>query len=406
MELFNRPCLRILNDYVLIVSIILLSGSLYYTTYGKNNLLFILLAWGSALVYFNRVAIDIKLWAYAALIVVIMAINPGLLFSHFLLTIGLLATAILICSYMKFEKFAELYFNIFMFICCFSWLGLFVIKLSFQSPLSYFISDANELYDNFIVFAVPVNNFVHSIQRISSLWWEPGAFAVLVDLAFLFSLITKKIRPVSFVILLLSILMIQSTTGIIVFAVFCLFGFSIWEAKKTYKVGALILLLILAAVIIQQPIFYKVLIVKFQKGSGNYVSFQARYNDLLVDWDLFKNNLFIGVGWGNLQARLNMAYQLLGQVETGPAAPPLANLISSILGQLGLLGLVLLKPLLWPAYLKEFSWWQRILLSLGLIILFSSENFGSFIIIWLLIIYGINFRHHSQSPTCAYKVAV
>ena len=132
---------------------------------------------------------------------------------------------------------------------------------------------------------------------------------------------------------------------------------------------------------------------KFNHGTAQNISYQSRANDILLDKNLIDKNPIFGIGYGNLSERDNEGYRMLGNDYRTVIMPTGSNGITLLIAYLGIIvGPIIIFLLVFPSLLYEFKIVTKILLLCACIGIFSSQNMFSYILPWLLIIYGVNRR--------------
>jgi len=156
-----------------------------------------------------------------------------------------------------------------------------------------------EGYEGFLY----VFGFRHHIDRNNSIFYEPGAYQIFLNVALFMLLLlktrfTQKQQWIYIAILLSALITTFSTTGFLIFAT--MFGLFLMESTVISANAKLALVSVLVAVALlfsaqfQEVIFAKIedlLDVKDITDSSNLRSFDA-----LVDMEIFRRNIF-GVGY-------------------------------------------------------------------------------------------------------------
>lgn len=317
-----------LSQYTLVFSTILISGSLYYSTFFKNFfLLFFLVSLIFIYYYKYNNKFDLK-FSQNKIIYVVFAIL--LAFGNFesktsscLVLATCLLCALLITEILEFKRFRECYINIIIFLSITSWMYIPVIYYDFLSPLPDFFSIINTEYSNFILFGVyraelPAylanNNYL--VTRNSGLFWEPGAFQIFVNIGYYFSIIDKRLSKKIFLIFLITQITISSTIGILVYILLTLLLYlrnrNLLNNKD--KVKILFSAIVISIISVELGIFKK-LVEKFDSSRSSFMSFASRINDLILDFKMLKDNIIFGIGYGNLEMREYFGIQYFGNLE-------------------------------------------------------------------------------------------
>ncbi len=225
--------------------------------------------------------------------------------------------------------------------------------------------------------------------RNSGVFWEPGAYQVFLNLALLFVMLDKTLKRqyqiLLAIILTITIFTTYSTTGYIVCALVYLATVAANMTKlspRNLAVGTSGLLLLAGVSVIL--INNETIVGKFGVNNPNYGSFQDRYNATQLDIQLMNDHILFGVGFGDyLQERVTDSYQ------TGTYAITTPNTYSIIGASLGIFALVFYSiqhlKLTWNLRSSLASFF---LISLVIILLFSTENFLYFKLPHILFWYG------------------
>ncbi len=192
----------------------------------------------------------------------------------------------------------------------FSWFAMFMIYYNINSPLPpftslHFIEDIQgRILRNFIFFGVDEQFFTYDIFRASSLWWEPGAFQIFVNLAFAFSLINNTITKLRYTIFLITILASLSTTGVVVFGLLSIIFFKKYFTLNNPILFLVPIFIIFIGIFIVVPEIYQKMISE---------SFKSRYHDILISINMFAENILLGYGYGTqVEKAIPYGKQFLG----------------------------------------------------------------------------------------------
>jgi len=372
-------------NYFIVGSSILLSKSLYYETYGDNLLLFPFLFVLFVFGMMRNVKIDLWLIIFFAAFLLLALLNQESNFS----SVGLLALrsslVILIISIIPFKIFSLIFLDIIKVICFFSLFGVLFYELSFKSFLPYLISIDGRVMDNFLLFAVDFLNSETVGFRNNGLWWEPGAFQLFINIAFLFQIITG-VRNLKLVILFaLTIFSTASTAGIVCFLALL---FIYLKSQNHVSKNKLNIFYGSIVFIIFYIYFGNSVISKVITSSDESFSFVSRFTDFQISIALFLENPVIGYGYANQDFYNTPTAQRIIDSQILPVKPTGADGITMHVAQLGLLGLPFLLPLINPGFIKDFNLFDKLLISGVLLILFNTQNFNFILIFNLLMGYG------------------
>lgn len=380
-----------LKEYFIVLVCILLSKSLYYETYGTNILLGIFLLALMLMIKPWSVKVNQIIVLYSLFMVLLIGLNPETKYSSFLVLLLRMLIGVYVLCILDFNKFSAIYIKIILAICVVSLLSFPVIYFNIPSPLPDFIGLDDRPLRNFIFFGVSEPMIQHGVYRNSGLWWEPGAFQVFVNIAFVFALINKTVNKKVYIIIALTIISTLSTTGVLVFillsSIYWWRYVSVSRNKMIYFI--VVFFLIVLVVLVGIPF----ILVKFGLGSnsaGESVSFLSRYYDFLISYNMLMDNPLFGYGFGSqIENAIPYGIDYMGIEQYEFINPTGSDGLSMFVAQCGLFSLVLLYPLIFPRYLSGVGVVPRLIVCISIILLFNTENFTYILIFSLLTMYGI-----------------
>jgi hypothetical protein len=222
---------------IVIILSILLSKSLYYETFGENNLIILLLILAISHILYKTSVNQLfflkkSVLLYLAIILVI-SINPNAKMSTSLVFFGLLTISLWITTIIPLSYFTKVFYNLTKVLMIASIFRYLIIFIDSSSILQDFISIEGDHYINFLLFGVlkEEQTFL-GIIRNNGLWWEPGAFQVIINLAFLLGLAFKRVTTKDYFLFLIVIVSTGSTAGIIIFSIL---SFIYFRKNMNYK---------------------------------------------------------------------------------------------------------------------------------------------------------------------------
>lgn len=386
---------------MVILGCIFCAKTLYYEAYGYGLLLiaftfFMIMAIG---MFFQSVMISRKKLLFSFLFLLLAAVNPSANMQSVVMLMVLLLSGLLATSIVNFDQFASYYVKVIRVLILFSLLSFVVIRFNIPSPLPAAKSIADFYYRNFVVFFVPERAIETQGYRNSGVWWEPGAFQLFINLAFLFEIVIQKVRWKSYIIYALGIVSTISTTGFVIF-----FLLSFLHFKKTVKklsTSQIVLLVFITA--IAMGIFLllakDMIFGKLNQDDTNFASTLSRAYDNLVDWTMLKEHPWLGVGFGNDNARVDYALRLIGPLEYNSGAKPTgSDGLLLLIASLGIGAVFFLLPtLLFPKYLRRFTALERVLFAIVFIFMFNTENLTYTIIFYVLIFFGLTTNSYKKA---------
>jgi len=365
--------------------VVLVSGSLYYSTYLQNTWLLIVLAIACARHLYRPGLLSRRAVFFSLTFILTAGLNPSLAISSYAVMVSRVTCAMLIVSAIPIRTFSHIFLQIVTALAAFSLFYLPATALGLQSPLPMFVSLDFIPIQNFILFSL--NPFHMHNFRNCGLFWEPGGFQFFINLAFLLAIAYKQLRWGHAFVLMLALLTTQSTTGYIVFALI-LIGYGSTSALspklKTLGLGLSIFALPITSILID-----RVVLSKFAPDSSSFASFISRNQDFLLDWHIFLKHWLLGVGYGNLSVRAIYGPKFLGD-SYYQFLPTGADSLAIYVTQVGIFGLLMLIPLLFPRFLSGFNIFARIIFATAILILFNTESMFPFLISNVLLLYGLN----------------
>ena len=389
-----------------IIFVIIVSGSLYYTSFIRNALLipFLFLL----VIYFLNRPKEINKHKIMMLLFagILTVSNIDFVTSSLLVLFSCLVCAMIVTEVINFEEFAKVYIKIILFLSVVSWFYLPLILFDIPSPLPDFISLVDKPYSNFVLFGIRhaeittmLDNFYH-VDRNSGLFWEPGAFQIFVNTAFYLSILQKQISRNRILIFLITILTIASTTGMLVF---CLLSVACYSRTKRYRTRRRnrrisVLAVVLFIIFVMSTIFNNTL-EKFQEGSNSNASFLARSTDCLVDTKIVLENLWQGVGYGNISVHENYAIEIMGNALYQAVGAPGSDGLLLFLSYVGIFGVVLIGRLVYPSQVRNWSKLEKGLIVIAIALMYNNENMTMYLFPWIMMFYG--FSKHSRSADLA-----
>lgn len=366
-------------ENTLIISSIILSKSLYYETFGENKLIILLLGLAVLNILYrasiNQLSFPRKSILLYLTIIIIIFINPKAKISTSLVFAGISTISLWFTTIIPLSRFTKVFYNITKLLMVASLFRYLFLLLNLTSIFSDFISIEGDYYMNFLLFGIlEQKHTVFALLRNNGLWWEPGAFQVIINLAFLLGLAFKMVSKKDYFLFLVVIISTFSTAGIIIFSILSLIYF---RNDLNFKFIFMFFLLIVSVLI--GTSFYEIVIEsKFNLGNA---SANSRFNDASIAIKMFLDHPFIGTGFGDIE--ILEKYKLKHSYGTS------SNGLLLILANLGILSFVIFTPLIVPGYLKGFNKKiDKILVSLSIFLIFFTQNFTIILIFSIMIFYG------------------
>ncbi len=385
-----------LRDFLIVMGVILLSKSLYFETFGGNYLLIGFFFFLAIIIIPNikNFKIDRVILLYSLSLLALILLNAETNNNQLIVLFVRLIIGIFIIHLISFETFSRVFIRVMLVLSIFSWFAMFIIYYNINTPLPpftslHYIEDVQgRILRNFIFFGVDETFFTYDIFRASSLWWEPGAFQIFVNLAFAFSLINNTITKRTYTIFLITILASLSTTGVVVFGLLSIIFFKKYFTLNNPILFLVPIFIIFIGIFIVAPEIYQKMISE---------SFKSRYHDILISINMFAENILLGYGYGTqVEKAIPYGKQFLGSELYNMMPPSGSDGITMFIAQVGILGLFFIYPLLFPKYCLHMKLYSRLLITLSLFLLFNTQYFTNMLIFTMLTFYGLkNYKKHS-----------
>lgn len=371
---------------LIVFMLILLSKSLYYETFGTNALLFPFLLLLSFFVVKYKYKISQKLIVFSMAFLFLVLINPNANYSSVAVLIIRFFIGILFVSLVPFKNFTSAFIDIMKLLSFASLFSLFFFAISLPSILPDFVAIDGRVLNNYLLFGIYDKYLSMGVYRNGGLWWEPGAFQVFVNLALIFSVISKTLDNKTYALFSITILSTFSTTGILCLVLISLIYF---KSKLNSKNGYLYFIAFIFLFYALYSYIGDAILNKILYSSGESFSFTSRLTDLKISVALFWNNLWIGYGFANLYFQeTTTALQIISQQSVN-VNPTGADGITMFISQLGMFSIVFLLPFFWPKYLSKEDFITKIIVFICMFLMFNTQNFIFIIIFNVLTFYGI-----------------
>ncbi len=298
-----------------------------------------------------------------------------------IITVVIWVVGYLVVLFVPYEEFKDIFTSVMTFLAIYS-LITFAIKLISVDLFSWLptIEKNGVLYYNAVFSIISSSNFT---LRNFGIFWEPGAFAIFLNIALYFELFENKFNPKRVLLFFLTIITTVSTLGI--FCIFILF-FAFMTINKNFISNKIKFAVTITAVLclLGMLVFGDEYILQvfgklgILEGSSVNDSTNVRINAIIYPGTAFLQNPILGVGYDDylfIQERFceNMA-------------------TCSFLNLLCLFGLVGgLLPIIGCVrffIVNNQSFLTKCFLLGFVLLLFSTENFILCITLYILIFYG------------------
>lgn len=272
----------------------------------------------------------------------------------------------------KFIRFISIYSLVVFFI------GIFVPSLIEIFPISKI--EAGRTFYNTIFSIFCQNSYV---SRNYGLFWEPGAFAIFLNIALFFELFVCGPKKTNILLLVLALLSTLSTTGyacmLLLFVSFFISCFKKGFDLRLFKYFCFFIFF--AAFLIyfcQNEYIWFHVFGKLESGFSN-TSTETRFDAFVYPIKFLMDSPLMGIGFNDF-------LEIQEKYCHGMATATFVNWVAIfgfVIGSIFIVGICIF-------FLKYIdSFWARILIVLFVFVLFSSENFVQITFIYLLFFYGI-----------------
>ncbi len=311
-------------DYFLLIAIIALTGSEFF--YRDKTIIYLILFPVSLILFYYKVKkIPYKFLFFIGLLFVILFAQSFIYNMSFFIPIN---TVLRFFIYFMIAsiiglRFNKVYVNIIYFICSYSIVLFFLTLFSADfynfllqitqnitslnidvESLSYI--DSSNPSQNLVFYVIPLR----SIFRNNGPFWEPGMFAVFINIALVINLISNKtlFEKKNIIFILASITTLSTTSYLTTFII--LFYHFILKTNKKYSI---IFILIIPFIVI--PIYNTDIIKgKFEYNTEVIDESSSRFGAALVHFIEIRKSPLIGLGANSNKAQ----EESLGEINVSP----------------------------------------------------------------------------------------
>jgi hypothetical protein len=370
---------------------------------GYENLVissFFLLLFTFILIFQLKIKLDKKYLLYSLgiilpIIISLILNNDFQLYLGYLKLVFIIILASLIPSLMSYDDFSDYYIKWMVTLSAAS-LSIYGILLIYPSIVSGFptihgYSETNKYY-NLWLYAYRITE--SKIYSNSSIFWEPGAFQVCLNLALIFELHKNQFKHLHKILLfMVCIITTFSTTGYICLLIIIFIQFikhhMIMVHYKNMKRNKIYFRMFIGLMVIgglYSNVLEKVYITKF--SSDNY-SYFSRSIGTLVDLKIFTKAPLIGVGTSGYKSLVPTIALNNYFIEMGGSTNSLTRALATY-------GIIFIIPLLIFYFTSTIiitnKIFERLLYFLIIVIFFMTEHFAHSLL-WLSVgFYGLQLH--------------
>ncbi|MGX5687384.1 O-antigen ligase family protein [Arcticibacter tournemirensis] len=276
------------------------------------------------------------------------------------------------------DRFSPLFFNVMYWLCILSFPFYLLHLVEGENALPFTLVDSPRS----ILFYTFRPQVFESFLRNSGMFWEPGAFQGYINLCLFLNFrripYIFKFQKVKLIVILLTLVTTQSTTGYLTFGILCAIYLLMFSHINKLALSFLILIFFFLS-------FYAYNKLDFlgEKISAQYnEAIQAqgdfdprRFGALLFDWHYIQKNPLTGNGFSDVTRFADHPF-LLQEIRSGENLG-LGNGFSNFIASAGILGMLWYLYLIIKNQTKEARK-DSIILCVLLIILLQGEPFLNF----------------------------
>lgn len=302
---------------LLILMIILNTG---YVIFQNKYAAVTVLIFGIVFIYmfaFKKfIVYDFKLTVvvfFIGMILFEIIINKDFNFSHYLGLIMVIVSSFVVSASVSLEDFCKYYNKIIFWLALvsipFFLLGYFFPHIVEGFPtINYLLNNGATGYKNGFLYLYrydPRLDFQTGFIKNNSIFWEPGAYQGILNLAIIFEIKSKN--PDKFKIIVYTICLITtfSTTGILCGILILLSTLALRNNRNKFNIKISTILIILIVVTVFLSINSNIIFGKLSAGSDSHESFLERYSGSITDLYMFINSNLLGVGYTNFGLQSN-----------------------------------------------------------------------------------------------------
>ncbi|MCH5243090.1 MAG: hypothetical protein J1F67_11865 [Muribaculaceae bacterium] len=293
-KLFKQS--NLIFKYCSVLSLILASGTAYFFLYQAFLSIILLIIVSSWIILTKKYKFYFNTYFITYLFLIFLNV---IFYNISLQLIGdlifLLSTYIILSSF-NYNQFKEIFLNVVIFLIIIGIILQILVEFEIFHP-TIFNNGKNE-FEGHYMFAFHVFGRAKwgLSDRLSSIFWEPGIFQMVLNLSLILNIeifdknsVIKK-RKIKLFLIIIALIWTFSTTGYMVF--FCIvLGHLFYKSRNSnkFRLFSVFFLIIISIIILISPVFIE----KFSYENG---SFLVRFNDILGLFKLILINPIIGIG--------------------------------------------------------------------------------------------------------------
>lgn len=386
--------------FLVLLTILNTGYVVFQNNYSRVTILTFAIVFIYLLTYKKYVVCDCKQIAIVFLITIILfdiIINNDFNFSHYWGLSMLIISSAIVSITISLEDFCEYYNKIIFWLSLISipffLLGYFFPHIVGSFPtINYLLNDGTTGYKNGLLYLYrydPRLSFQTGFIKNNSIFWEPGAYQGLLNLALIFEIKAQNSNRFRLLVYTICLITTFSTTGILCGMLILIAALLLKKNRQKFNINLSTVLIILIFLVVILSFNANIIFGKLFAGNASYSSFLERYSGTINDINIFNNSNFLGIGY------TKFGLQSLGS----------SNGITSTFAQYGLIfGSIVLIGLVSFIFKITKETFEIIIFSLVFIIILTTESFMIKPLFFSLMFYGFGLHDtlNEQSEEVSY----
>jgi hypothetical protein len=260
------------------------------------------------IIYNKYVIYDLKLLAIIFLITIILfdiIIYSDFNFSHYLGLSMTIISSVIVSTVISLKDFCKYYNKIIFWLSLISipffLLGYFLPHIVESFPtINYLLNDGVTGYKNGILYLYrydPRLHFQTGFTKNNSIFWEPGAYQGLLNLALIFEIKAENSNVFRLLIYTICLITTFSTTGILCGILILIATLALRKNRQKFNIRLSTILIILILLWVILALNGDLIFGKLFEGNASHSSFLERYSGTINDIDVFNSSNFLGIGY-------------------------------------------------------------------------------------------------------------